>query len=104
MQCKQLDLFDILGRIFAVTDGRGGCFSTQQNPDDVVITLALRTPIAKGFKGGLKDTELDIMIHALMKEVLEKSKIDPNLIEDVVMGNVRQNSRLVTVKESYSHV
>lgn len=65
---------------------------TAQSPDDVVITLAIRTPLAKGKKGGFKDTELDYMVYALLKKVLEKSKIDPNLIEDVCMGNVRKHS------------
>ena len=63
--------------------------STQKNPDDVVITLALRTPLAKAIKGGFKDTDLDYMVYALLKETLNKANIDPALIEDVCMGNVR---------------
>jgi acetyl-CoA acyltransferase 1 len=63
--------------------------STQKNPDDVVITLAIRTPLTKARKGGFKDTELDYMIYALLKETLAKSQIDPALIEDVCLGNVR---------------
>ena len=66
--------------------------STQKNPDDVVITLAVRTPLCKAFKGGLKDTDLDYLVYSLLKEVLNKSKIDPALIEDVCMGNVRSYS------------
>lgn len=62
--------------------------STQKNPDDVVITLAVRTPLAKGGKGGLKDTEIDYMAYHLLKETLSKSKLDPNLIEDICCGNV----------------
>ena len=62
--------------------------STQQNPDDVVITLAIRTPLAKGFKGGFKDTPLDYIIYSLLKEVVTKSNIDPQLVEDVCLGNV----------------
>lgn len=62
---------------------------TQKNPDDIVITLALRTPMAKGFKGGFKDTELDYMVYSLLKEVVARSNIDPNKIEDFVLGNVR---------------
>lgn len=62
--------------------------STQKNPDDVVITLALRTPLTKAFKGGLKDTEMDYVLYTLLKETLAKSKIDPALIEDVCLGNV----------------
>ena len=67
-------------------------YSTAKKPDDVVITLAIRTPLAKGKKGGFKDTDLDFMVYSLLKKVLEKSKIDPNVIEDVCMGNVRGNS------------
>jgi hypothetical protein len=62
--------------------------STQKNPDDVVITLSLRTPLTKARKGGFKDTELDYMVYALLKETLSRSKIDPALIEDVCLGNV----------------
>ena len=62
--------------------------STQQNPDDVVITLAIRTPLTKGFKGGFKDTPLDYIIYSLLKEVVTKSNIDPQLVEDVCLGNV----------------
>ncbi|EXJ83265.1 acetyl-CoA acyltransferase [Capronia coronata CBS 617.96] len=61
---------------------------TQKNPDDIVITLAIRTPLAKGKKGGFKDTDLDYIVYALLKQVLEKSKIDPALVEDICLGNV----------------
>ncbi|KAJ5301657.1 hypothetical protein PENANT_c002G05624 [Penicillium antarcticum] len=63
---------------------------TQKNPDDVVITLALRTPLTKARKGGFKDTELDFIVYALLKETLAKSQIDPALIEDVCLGNVSE--------------
>lgn len=61
---------------------------TQKNADDVVITLAVRTPLAKGKKGGFKDTDLDFMVYSLLKEVNQRSKLDPNLVEDICMGNV----------------
>lgn len=61
---------------------------TQKNPDDIVITLAVRTPLAKAVKGGFKDTGLDYIIYVLLKETLAKSNIDPALIEDVCLGNV----------------
>ena len=63
--------------------------STQKNPDDVVISLALRTPLAKAGRGGFKDTDLDYMVFTLLKEVVARSKLDPALIEDVCLGNVR---------------
>ena len=62
--------------------------STQQNPDDVVITLAIRTPLTKGFKGGFKDTPLDYIVYSLLKEVITKSHIDPQIVEDICLGNV----------------
>jgi len=61
---------------------------TTKNPDDVVITLAIRTPLAKGKKGGFKDTDLDYILWALLKEVIAKSKIDPSIVEDICCGNV----------------
>jgi hypothetical protein len=63
--------------------------STSKNADDVVITLAIRTPLAKGFKGGFKDTQLDYLVYSLLKKVIEKSKLDPQLVEDICCGNVR---------------
>ncbi|KAJ5883691.1 3-ketoacyl-CoA thiolase peroxisomal [Penicillium subrubescens] len=63
---------------------------TQKNPDDVVITLSLRTPLTKARKGGFKDAELDYIVYALLKETLAQSKIDPALVEDVCLGNVNE--------------
>ncbi|KUL88588.1 hypothetical protein ZTR_05068 [Talaromyces verruculosus] len=61
---------------------------TTKNPDDVVVTLAIRTPLTKGFKGGFKDTSLDYIVYSVLKELVERSQIDPALIEDVSLGNV----------------
>ncbi|AEO58397.1 3-ketoacyl-CoA thiolase [Thermothelomyces thermophilus ATCC 42464] len=61
---------------------------TSKNADDVVITLAIRTPLTKARKGGFKDTSLEYMIYALLKEVKERSKLDPSLVEDICLGNV----------------
>jgi len=67
---------------------KGVAALTSKNPDDVVITLAIRTPLTKAFKGGLKDTALDSLLHSLMKSVIEKSKLNPALVEDICVGNV----------------
>ncbi|OCK82534.1 thiolase [Lepidopterella palustris CBS 459.81] len=61
---------------------------TTKNPDDVVITLAIRTPLTKAVKGGFKDTPLDGIVFKLLKEVISKSKLDPALVEDICLGNV----------------
>ncbi|EAL90597.1 hypothetical protein KXW98_008425 [Aspergillus fumigatus] len=78
--------------------GSGVSAITQKNPDDVVITLALRTPLTKAAKGGFKDTDLDYMIYALLKEVVQKSKLDPALIEDVCLGNVNDGKAAYLVR------
>ncbi|KAL0264855.1 hypothetical protein SLS55_000808 [Diplodia seriata] len=61
---------------------------TQKNPDDVVITLAIRTPLTKGKKGGLKDTPLEGIMLKILEQVIAKSNLDPALVEDICVGNV----------------
>lgn len=63
---------------------------TERHPDDIVITLAIRTPLTKAGRGGLKDTPLDGILFKLMQQVVRKSNIDPQLVEDICLGNVRQ--------------
>ncbi|EKD21169.1 uncharacterized protein L3040_000792 [Drepanopeziza brunnea f. sp. 'multigermtubi'] len=60
----------------------------QKNADDVVITYAVRTPLTKARKGGLKDTNIDDLLISLLTTVREQSNVDPALIEDICMGNV----------------
>ncbi|RGB30301.1 Thiolase, N-terminal domain-containing protein [Rhizophagus diaphanus] len=60
----------------------------KSSPDDVVVVTAVRTPMTKAKKGGFKDTLPEDLLAAVFKAILEKSKIDPNLIQDVAVGNV----------------
>ena len=74
-----------------------------------MITLAIRTPLTKGKKGGLKDTHLDGIIFKILEQVVrvrtsllparydsravfadmaQKSRIDPQMVEDICLGNV----------------
>lgn len=67
---------------------RGISTITQKNPDDIVVTCALRTPFTKGGKGGLKDTAAaDLLVHAF-KEVIRQSGIDPSKVDDIAVGSV----------------
>ncbi|BFZ57132.1 hypothetical protein PYCC9005_004182 [Savitreella phatthalungensis] len=69
--------------------GVGGKSSvTSQNADDVVIVSACRTALTKGKKGGFKDTNVEDLLTAALKGVLDRSGIDPKLIEDVAVGTV----------------
>ncbi|KAF8457603.1 Thiolase, N-terminal domain-containing protein [Kalaharituber pfeilii] len=65
---------------------------TQKNQDDIVVTCAVRTPLTKAFKGGLKDTPLESLLRSLMQSIIEKSKIDPKLVEDIACGNVNDGA------------
>lgn len=60
-----------------------------KNPDDIVITYAARTPLTKAKKGGFKDTTLEYMVYALLDQVRQRSGLDPALVEDICLGNVR---------------
>ncbi|KAF2089307.1 thiolase [Saccharata proteae CBS 121410] len=72
-----------------ITPARSGISAiTQKNPDDVVITLAIRTPLTKAKKGGLKDTPLDGIVFKLLEQVVQRSRLDPQMVEDVCLGNV----------------
>ncbi|OAL47556.1 3-ketoacyl-CoA thiolase 1 [Pyrenochaeta sp. DS3sAY3a] len=71
---------------------------TTKNPDDVVITLAIRTPLAKANKGGLKDTTLDGILVKTLKQVVAKSNLDPALVEDICCGNVSDSKAAYYVR------
>ncbi|KAK6197849.1 peroxysomal 3-ketoacyl-CoA thiolase A [Scheffersomyces amazonensis] len=60
----------------------------QKNPDDVVIVGAYRSALTKGGKGGFKDVGSDYLLATFLKEFVKKTGVDPNLIEDVAVGNV----------------
>ncbi|RDW89160.1 3-ketoacyl-CoA thiolase [Coleophoma cylindrospora] len=60
----------------------------EKHADDIVLTLAIRTPLTKARKGGLKDTPLSDLLISILTALREKSNIDPALIEDVCLGNV----------------
>jgi len=62
-----------------------------KNADDVVIVSALRTAITKARKGNFKNTTPDDLLKAVIEGVLTKSKINPALIQDVVVGNAQQS-------------
>ncbi|KAE8340752.1 hypothetical protein BDV24DRAFT_163971 [Aspergillus arachidicola] len=58
-----------------------------KHPDDIVITLAVRTAFTKARKGGFNDTSLDHLSYSLLKQVIERSRIDPALINDICFAN-----------------
>ena len=53
-----------------------------------MVTCALRSPLTKGGKGALKDTAAADILAGTFKNLIERSRIDPNLVEDIAVGNV----------------
>lgn len=56
--------------------------------DDVAIVSAVRTPICKAFRGGLKDTHARDLLSVALKAVVEQSMINPEEVGDIVVGMV----------------
>lgn len=52
------------------------------------MTACLRTAFTKGGKGGFKDTQAADLMAGALKGLIERSKIDPALVEDVCVGEV----------------
>lgn len=60
----------------------------EKNPDDIVVTACLRSAFTKGGKGGFKDTQASDLMAGIFQGLIERSKIDPKLVEDVCVGTV----------------
>ncbi|PQE12179.1 3-ketoacyl- thiolase peroxisomal protein [Rutstroemia sp. NJR-2017a BVV2] len=75
--------------VIAPTEGDSGRAKLlEKNPDDVVVTACLRTAFTKGGKGGFKDTAAADLLVGAFKSLIERSKIDPSLVEDIAVGSV----------------
>ncbi|KAK9452623.1 Thiolase, N-terminal domain-containing protein [Dipodascopsis uninucleata] len=61
---------------------------TEKHADDVVIIGAYRSAITKGGRGGFKDTAASDILCAVLRGLVERTKVDPKLIDDVAVGNV----------------
>ncbi|MEQ8200447.1 MAG: thiolase family protein [Syntrophomonadaceae bacterium] len=57
---------------------------------DVVIVSACRTPIGR-FLGSLKDFQAVDLAAVVAKEAVKRAAIDPEIIDEIVMGNVYQH-------------
>jgi acetyl-CoA C-acetyltransferase len=58
---------------------------------DVVIVDGVRTPIGN-FGGAMKDLTAHAMGAAVVKELLTRTRLDPNLVDEVIFGCVGQHS------------
>lgn len=53
---------------------------------EVAIVAAFRTPAGRAKKGNLKDTRPDDLAALVIKKLLDQTGIDPEVIDDVVLG------------------
>lgn len=60
----------------------------QKNPDDVVVTCALRTPLCKARKGAYKDATYDELLLATFEAAKENMGVKPEQIDDICVGTV----------------
>ena len=56
--------------------------------DDVVIVSAVRTPLCRAKRGGLRDTPADDLVAAVLKETIRRTGIEPSAVGDIVLGSV----------------
>lgn len=76
------------GQISGGATAGGKAKLLEKNPDDIVVTAALRTAICKGGKGQFKDTYAADLMAGALKGIIERSNINPALVEDIVVGTV----------------
>lgn len=63
-----------------------------KNPDDIVVVSALRTAVCRSKKGGFKDVMPDDLLKAALEGVVKETKLKPELVGDVKVGNVQLSS------------
>ncbi|KAI8348667.1 Thiolase, N-terminal domain-containing protein [Blakeslea trispora] len=59
-----------------------------KSPEDVVIVSALRSAITRARKGGFKDTLPEEILAGVFKAMIQQTKIDPAIVNDIAVGGV----------------
>ncbi|KAK5745525.1 3-ketoacyl-CoA thiolase with broad chain length specificity [Elasticomyces elasticus] len=85
---KMQDAQERLSQVASHMNASGRAGLLEKRPDDIVVTAALRTPITKGGKGGFKDTAGADLLYGAFTNLIQRSGIDPSLVEDIAVGNV----------------
>jgi len=56
----------------------------------VVICSAVRTPLVKAKRGNFKDTAPEYLLSCVLRGVVDKVKLNPKEVQDIVVGNTLQ--------------
>ena len=84
-----LDRLSALGNQLSGPGSAGGKAKIlEKNADDIVVTCALRTAITRGGKGSFKDTAAADLMAGALKAIIDRSGINPSLVEDICVGTV----------------
>ncbi|KAG0166961.1 3-ketoacyl-CoA thiolase with broad chain length specificity [Apophysomyces sp. BC1034] len=67
-----------------------------KSPEDVVVVSAVRTALTKGRKGGFKDVLADELLSTVLRATIERTGIDPGVVQDICVGNVAGKGGLAT--------
>ncbi|KAH8982618.1 thiolase [Lactarius akahatsu] len=59
-----------------------------KNADDVVVTMAIRSPLCKAKKGGFRDMRSDELLTEMFRQAIKHSGINSEIIEDICVGTV----------------
>ncbi|KAG2419362.1 hypothetical protein HFD88_004158 [Aspergillus terreus] len=59
-----------------------------KSPSDVVILSAVRSPIARAFKGGFRDSYPEELLMPIMQSAVQRANIQPGDVNDTMIGNV----------------
>jgi acetyl-CoA acyltransferase 1 len=59
-----------------------------KNADDVVVTMAIRSPLCKAKKGGFRDMRSDELLTEMFRQAIKHSGINPEIIDDICVGTV----------------
>jgi acetyl-CoA acyltransferase 1 len=76
------------GQISGTSNAGGRDKILEKHPDDVVVTACCRSALTKGGKGGFKDTPASDIMAGVLKAIIDRSKINPALVEDICVGTV----------------
>jgi len=77
-----------LGSVQVPTPSKCAAELSVQRDDDVVIIGAVRTALGKAKKGAFKDTHWTHLLSVVLREVLVRSKVSGEDVEDIQVGTV----------------
>ncbi|KAL4891641.1 Thiolase, N-terminal domain-containing protein [Aspergillus ambiguus] len=59
-----------------------------KSPNDVVVLSSVRSPIARAYKGGFRDSYPEELLMPIMQSAVKRANIQPGDVNDSMIGNV----------------